>query len=156
VDQLLTFEIDRYQFGLHLQAVQRVVQAVEIKPVPDVPDAIIGLINVHGTIVPVLNTRKRLGLPERPLALSDYFVIASTERQPLALIVDSIQGVLKYSSDQLILLNDVLPEKAPVNVLRIVDGLLLVFNPDKSLAVGEWSTLAIALDQALGEHDQGN
>jgi purine-binding chemotaxis protein CheW len=156
VDQLLAFEIDGYQFGLHLKFVHRVVQAVEIKPVPDFPDTIMGLINVHGTIIPVLNTRKRLGLPERPLALSDYFVIASTERQPLALIVDSIQGVLNYSVNQLISLDDVLPEKTPVNVLRIVDGILLVYNPDKSLAVAEWSTLGIALEHVRGGHDQGN
>jgi purine-binding chemotaxis protein CheW len=156
VDQILAFEIDGYQFGLNLQSVQRVVQAVEIKPVPDLPDTIIGLINVHGTIVPVLNTRKRLGLPERPLALSDYFVIASAERHALALIVDSIQGVLSYSQNQLVSLDDVLPEKTPVNVLRIVDGMLLVYNPDKSLEAAEWSTLGIALEQARGEHDQGN
>ena len=156
MDQILAFEIDGYQFGLNLQSVQRVVQAVEIKPVPDLPDTIIGLINVHGTIVPVLNTRKRLGLPERPLALSDYFVIASAERHALALIVDSIQGVLSYSQNQLVSLDDVLPEKTPVNVLRIVDGMLLVYNPDKSLEAAEWSTLGIALEQARGEHDQGN
>jgi purine-binding chemotaxis protein CheW len=156
VDQLLAFEIDGYKFGLHLQSVQRVVQAVEIKPVPDLPQTIIGLINVHGTIVPVLNTRKRLGLPERPLALSDYFVIASADRQPLALIVDSIQGVINYSGNQLISLDDVLPEKTPVNVLRIVDGILLVYNPEKSLEPKEWSALGIALEQARGEHDQGN
>jgi purine-binding chemotaxis protein CheW len=156
VDQLLAFEIDGYQFGLHLRSVHRVVQAVEIQPVPDLPDTISGLINVHGTIIPVLNTRKRLGLPERPVALSDYFVIAATERQALALIVDSIQGVLNYSANQLISLDDVLPEKTPVNVLRIVDGILLVYNPEKSLEAGEWSTLGIALEQARGGHDQGN
>ncbi len=152
MDQILAFEIDGHKFGLRLQSVQRVVQAVEIQPVPDVPDSIAGLINVHGTIVPVLNTRKRLGLPERPLALSDYFVIATTDKQPIALIVDSIQGVVDHASDQLTSLTGVLPEDSPASVLRMVDGILLVYNPDKSLKIDEWSTLALALDK----HDQGN
>ena len=156
MNQILAFEIDGYQFGVHLPSVQRVVQAVEIKPVPDIPDTVSGLINVHGAIIPVLNTRKRLGLPERPLALSDYFVIADCQGQLLAIIVDAIHGVMSYSSDQLLAMESVVPEKAPVDVLRIVDGLLLVYNPEKSLNASEWSTLAIALEQARGKHEQGN
>jgi purine-binding chemotaxis protein CheW len=156
VNQLLAFEIDGYKFGLHLESVQKVVQAVEIQPVPDLPEAVCGLINVHGKVMPVLNTRKRLGLAERPLELTDFFVIASAGLQSIALIVDSIQGVIDYSENQLMTLDSVLPEKTPVNVLRIVDGMLLVYDPDKSLDASQWSTLAIALHQAGISNDQGN
>ena len=156
MNQLLAFEIDGYKFGLHLESVQKVVQAVEIQPVPELPEHVCGLINVHGNVMPVLNTRKRFGLAERPLELTDFFVIASAGLQSIALIVDSIQGVIDYSDDQLMTLDSVLPEKTPVNVLRIVDGMLLVYDPDKALDASQWSTLAIALHQAGISHDQRN
>ena len=148
MNHLLSFEIDGYQFGLHLSSVQRVVQSVEIQPLPDVSEAIAGLINVQGSVVPVLNTRKRLGLPERLLELTDLFIIASAEQHTIALIVDSVQGIVEYTNDQLIELIDVTVDKAPAGVLRIVDGLLLLYNPEKSLSLKEWSTLAVALEQA--------
>ena len=127
--------------------VQRVVQAVEIQPLPDVPDTVAGLINVQGSIVPVLNTRKRLGLPERSLALTDLFIIALADKREIALIADSVPGIVEYADDQLIELEEMMADKEPATVLRIVDGLLLLYNPDKSLSVGEWSNLAIALEQ---------
>jgi purine-binding chemotaxis protein CheW len=156
LNQLLAFEIDGYQFGLHLQFVERVVQAVEIQPVPDFPEMMAGVINVQGSIMPVLNTRKRLGLKERPLKLSDLFVIALADNHPIALIVDSVQGIIPYASDQLVQLEEMSPNRAASDVLRIADGLLLVYNPDKSLSPSEWSTLAIALEQAGKAHDQRN
>jgi purine-binding chemotaxis protein CheW len=156
VKQLLAFEIDGYKFGLHLGTVQKVVQAVEIQPVPNLPEPVCGLINVHGTVMPVLNTRKRLGLTERQLELSDFFIIASGGPQPIALIVDSIQGVINYSDSQLMTHDAVLTENTPVNVLRIVDGMLLIYDPDKSLDASQWSTLAIALQQPGVSDDLGN
>jgi purine-binding chemotaxis protein CheW len=144
VNNLLAFEIDGYQFGLHLSEIQRVVQAVDIQPLPDVPDTVAGLINVQGNIVPVINTRRRLGLPERALELTDLFIIALAEKRSIALIVDSVQGVVEYTDDQLVELDET-TDKATTGVLRIVDGLLLVYNPDKSLSMKEWSNLAVAL-----------
>jgi purine-binding chemotaxis protein CheW len=156
VNQLLAFEIDGYQFGLHLQFVDRVVQAVEIQPVPDFPEMMAGVINVQGTIMPVLNTRKRLGLKERPLKVSDLFVIAVAEKHQIALIVDSVQGIMTYTSDQLMQMDKASPGKPQADVLRIADGLLLVYNPESSLSPSEWSTLALALEQAGKAHDQRN
>ncbi len=57
MNHLLSFEIDSFQFGLHVPLVQRVVPACEIIPLPDSPPAVLGLINIQGNITPVLNTR---------------------------------------------------------------------------------------------------
>lgn len=145
--ELLAFEIDGFQFGVHLESVQKVVQAVEIQPVPDLPEMVLGLINVHGSVTPVLNTRRRLSLPERSLELTDFFVIVNNSQQQIALIADSIQGVINYSSNQIVNIDSIQPNDAAVTVLRIVDGLLLLYDPDKSLNIDQWSTLAIALQQ---------
>jgi len=148
VNHLLAFEIDGYQFGLHLPNVERVVQAVEIQPIPDLPAMVAGLINVQGSIVPVLNTRKRLGLEERSLILTDQFIIAATDKHSIALVVDSVQGIVEYAADQLVELEQMAADKSSASILRIVDSMLLVYNPEKSLSKKDWSTLAVALENA--------
>ncbi|MDR3616897.1 MAG: chemotaxis protein CheW [Candidatus Obscuribacterales bacterium] len=154
--ELLAFEIDGFQFGVHLESVIKVVQAVEIQPVPDLPEMVLGLINVHGSVTPVLNTRKRLGLPEKSLELTDFFVIASNSHQQIALIVDSIHGVINYSSDQIVKIDSVQSNDASVTVLRIIDGMLLLYDSDKSLNVDQWSTLSVVLQKASDANAAGN
>jgi purine-binding chemotaxis protein CheW len=154
--ELLAFEIDGFQFGVHLESVQRVVQAVEIQPVPDLPAILLGLINVHGSVTPVLNTRKRLGLPEKALELTDFFVITNDGKQQIALIVDSIQGVINYSSDQIVNVDSVKTDDAAVTVLRIIDGLLLLYDPDKSLNLDQWSSLSIVMQKTSDANAAGN
>lgn len=156
MNHLLAFEIDNYQFGLHVPLVERVVPACEVTPVPDGPAAVLGLINIQGTITPVLNTRKKLGLPERLVSPSDYFIIASSEKYHMALHVDSVKGLLEYSDDQLIPIDDVLTQETPVSVVRIVDGLVLVYDTNKSLSDTERKHLAVALERVRKLNDQGS
>lgn len=156
VHHLLAFEIDNHQFGLNVPLVERVVPACEITPIPDCPPAVLGLISVQGVITPVLNTRRKLGLPERPLAVSDYFVIASAGKYHLALPVDLVTGLLEYDDNQLMQLQNLSAKDSQVDVLRIVDGLILVYDPNKSLDEVEKKQLAIALERARKPHESGS
>jgi len=157
VSQLLAFEIDNRQFGLPLEMVLRIVQAVEVTQVPDIPETILGLINIHGSITPVLNTRRKFGLPERPLTLTDHFVIATAADQALALPVDSVQGLVEYSNDQLVPLQEELSHgQSPLSILRTADGMVLVYDPRLALSEDEKSSLATAIQQAYALYDQGN
>jgi purine-binding chemotaxis protein CheW len=156
MNHLLAFEIDNYQFGLHVPLVQRVIPACEITPVPDAPPAVMGLINIQGQVTPVLNTRKKLGLPERAIRITDYFVIASHDHFHLALHVDSVKGLLEYADEQIVAIDDVLAHKSAVSVVRIVDGLVLVYDPNRSLSETEQKHLAVALERARKPNDQGS
>ena len=160
VRPLLSFEIDGFRFGVHLESVQKVVQAVEIQPVPDLPNILLGVINVHGNITPVLNTRKRLGLPEKTLELSDFFVIANEGGQQIALIADSISGVINYTSDQISNVSSfkdsINSDDKSVTVLRVIDGLLSLLHPDLSLSEDQWSTIAIVLRNNSDADASGN
>lgn len=113
---------------------------------PEAPASVLGAINVHGTITPVVNTRKRLGLTERPISLTDYMVISTMNERPLAIPVDAVDGIVDYSSEQLVALPSIIDESMG-DVVKIVDGLLVVFDPDRSLSEGEKSVLALALER---------
>src|SRR5687767_1730159 len=84
MQHLVIFILDDQRYALPLSAVERVVRAVEVTPVPQGPKGIVGVINVEGEVVPVVNTRRKFGLPERGIETSDQFVIAHRPELPLS------------------------------------------------------------------------
>ncbi|MBI4530070.1 MAG: chemotaxis protein CheW, partial [Candidatus Latescibacteria bacterium] len=79
--QLVVFTLDEQRYALHLSAVERVVCSVEVTPLPKAPEVVLGVINVQGQVLPVVNIRKRFQLPERGITLTDHFIVAQTARR---------------------------------------------------------------------------
>ena len=90
--RLVPFLLDDHRYALHLGVVERVIPAVEITPLPKAPEIVLGLINIRGKIIPTLNIRRRLQLPERETELTDHFIIANTPKRTVALPAVGWQG----------------------------------------------------------------
>src|SRR3712207_6774571 len=89
----VVFTLDEHGYALPLSFVERIVRAVEVTPLPKAPEIVLGVINVQGRVIPVVNIRKRFRLPEREIELSDQFIIARTAKRTIALVVDAVGGV---------------------------------------------------------------
>ena len=61
IRHLLVFSVDEQEYALPYTIVEKVVRSVEITPLPNAPDIIKGIINVHGRVIPVLSVREKLG-----------------------------------------------------------------------------------------------
>jgi purine-binding chemotaxis protein CheW len=85
---VLLFELAEQRFALRLADVLEVVRAVALRPLPNAPAVVEGIIDVRGDIVPVLDIRARFGLAPKPIALTDHFVLGSAGARRLALRVD--------------------------------------------------------------------
>ena len=146
-NQIVVFTLGDRRYGLPLSAVERIVRVVDVTSLPKGPDIVIGLVNVQGRVIPVINVRRRFHLPEREIALNDQMVIARTTRRSLALVVDSVTGVLEYSEHEAVEAQDVLPELQYVEgVVKLDDGLILVHNLDKFLSLEEEAVLDRVLE----------
>jgi purine-binding chemotaxis protein CheW len=144
--QLVVFEIDERHYGLRLAAVERVLHAVDVTPLPQTPDVVWGVIDMQGQIVPVLSLRRRFGLPERAIGVSDHFVIARTRRRTVALVVDAVRGVVERSSAEFIESDKILPDLEQVEgVIQLNDGMVLIHDLDRFLSLDEERSLAQAL-----------
>lgn len=144
--QLVVFSLDDQRYALHLEAVNRIVPAVEVTPLPKSPDIILGVINVQGSIIPVINIRRRFCIPERDLRLADQFVIARTARRVVALIVDSAQSVVEVSGDNLIPPKDIVPGMSYLDgIVKLGDGIVLIHDLDRFLSLDEEQALDTAL-----------
>src|SRR5262249_12557862 len=131
-----------------LAAVERVVRAVAITPLPKMPEIVLGVVNVHGRVLPVLNLRKRFNLPLRDIELSDRFIVARTAHRSVMVVVDTVVGVVEYSPREVTPAGVVLSETDHLEgVARFTDGLLLIHNLDKFLSLNEERTVRGVLAQ---------
>jgi purine-binding chemotaxis protein CheW len=138
--------VDRQQHALHLAIVERIIRAVAITPLPKTPAPVLGVVNVQGRIVPVVSLRLLCGLPGRDLDVSDQFIIAHSNHFTLALVVDSVVGVVSGEELAVVATDQVLPGMDRVEALaKSTTGITILHDLDRLL---ERSTVAL-LQSAL-------
>ena len=145
---LVVFTLDEQRYALHLSSVERIIPAVEITPLPQAPEIILGVIDVRGEILPVVNIRKRFRLPEREIDLRDQLILGQTSRRSVALVVDTVTGVIEGSNEKVITSDQILPNLNYIEgVVKLDDGVILIHDLDKFLSLEEEKALDTALDQ---------
>lgn len=148
--QLVVFTLDGDRYALHLAAVERVLAAAELTHVPQAPAVVLGVLDVAGRVVPVVDLRQRFGLPAREIEPSDRLIVAYAAARPLALPADSVAGVIEVSQDQVTGGKTVFPGLDYVQgILRLDDGLVVIHDLDTFLSFDEARTL----DEALHAHE---
>jgi purine-binding chemotaxis protein CheW len=146
--QWVVFGLDTGRYAIALAAVDRIVRAAYVTPLPLAPGIVLGAINVAGCILPVFNIRRKLRLPERNINLSDHFLIARTAQRRVVLVIDAAQGVLEHPSAAVIDVESIAPGLAYIRgVITLDNGLVLIQDLEQFLSPDE----AHALDQALNQ-----
>lgn len=145
---LIVFRLDRGRYALPLDVVERVVRAVEVTPLPHAPAIVLGAIDVHGQVLPVLNIRRRFLLPDRDISPADWFLLAHTTSRMVALVVDEAEGLVECADADIVPSTRIAPglERFP-GVITLRDELVLVHDLERFLSLDE----ARALDDAMNE-----
>ncbi|MFC2139409.1 chemotaxis protein CheW [Bacteroidota bacterium] len=129
--QLIVFVLDEKKFSLHLENIDRVIQAVEIIGLPNAPEIILGVINIHGEIVPIINIRKKFNLTYRELSIHDKMIIVKTKTRKFGFIVDHIDGYFESTPHAVIKGESVWPGLEYVDeVVKLSDEMVLINNPE--------------------------
>jgi purine-binding chemotaxis protein CheW len=147
----ITFTLDERYYALDVNTVERITQSVEITPLPKAPDIVLGIVNYHGKIIPVVNIRRRFHLPEKETEPTDQLIIARTLKRTVALLVDTVLGVIETSEDAVVQANTIMPGLDYVQgVVKLDDGMVIIYNLDKFLSLDEGKSLDIAVDSLKG------
>lgn len=146
--QLVVFLLDGRRYALALPVVERIVRAVAVTPLPQAPPVVLGVIDVAGHIIPVLDVRERLRLPRRPVTPEDQFAIVRAGRRRVALAIDAAQGVAMTPSHAVVRSTELTPGLEYLRgVVQLQDGLVLIHDLDQFLSLDEARTLDIALQK---------
>lgn len=92
--QWVTFRLDNETYGVNVMQVQEVLRMTEIAPVPGAPGYVLGIINLRGNVVTVIDTRKRFGLEPREVDDATRIVITEIEQQVIGMLVDAVAEVV--------------------------------------------------------------
>jgi len=142
----LVFSLDERLFALPLSNVVQVLRAVEVTPLPQAPAVICGVVNVRGEVIPVVNLRQRLGLPEKALALGDQLLVAQGRRRRLGLLVDGSVGVSECRAPDFMPIEALIPGTSCLaGILKSAQGMILVHDLDALLSLDEADTLNDAM-----------
>lgn len=143
---IVIFVLDQGRYALPLERVERAVRMVEVTHLPKTPAIVCGIVNVQGRLVPVIDLRRRFGLPKRHMQLGDHLLIARSVTRTLAMIVDEVSGVAECDPLEVVASASVMPGTDYVQgIAKLADGMVLIHDLDSFLSLDE----ALSLDQAL-------
>lgn len=149
MQQFVLWTLDAQRYALPFHLVERVARAVFVTPLPDVPEIVAGIINVHGRVVPVVDIRKRLELPEREILLSDLLMLVKGRRRYMAFFADTVSGVVNFSEEKISSADRISPIMGGVSgVVKLEDGMILIQDIDRFLSLDEEAILDSALSSA--------
>lgn len=97
--QLVVFELGDESYGVDISRVQDINRMQEITEIPHAPESVVGVINLRGRVIPVIDLRKRFGLPAAPNTKDTRIVVVHMEHNLIGMIVDAVSKVLRIPAD---------------------------------------------------------
>ncbi len=95
IEQFMTYVVATETYAVPLEAVQEIIRFQRVTPVPDVAPHIAGVINLRGTVVPVVDVRVRLGLERRDADGRTCIIVVQFRDMSVGLLVDTVSEVVK-------------------------------------------------------------
>ncbi len=96
-----TFRLNDERYGVNVMRVREVLRYSEITPVPGTGDGILGIINLRGNVVTVLDTRVLFNLALREVTEKTRIMIIESQDQVIGLFVDSVDDVVDIENDDI-------------------------------------------------------
>lgn len=142
--QWVTFKLAAETYGINVMQVQEVLRYSEIAPVPGAPTYVLGIINLRGNVVTVIDTRLRFGLESAEVTDNTRVVIIEAEKQVIGILVDSVAEVVYLRQSEI----DNAPNVGSDESARFIQGvsnrdgeLLILVDLNQLLSDDEWDEL---------------
>lgn len=89
----VTFKLGNEIYGVNVMQVREVLRYTDIAPVPGAPSYVLGIINLRGNVVTVIDTRARFGIPPAEVTDNTRIMIIESEKHVIGILVDSVAEV---------------------------------------------------------------
>jgi purine-binding chemotaxis protein CheW len=150
--QFLTFWLNEQEYGLDLLRVREIRGFTSITTIPNMPAHIKGVMNLRGTVLPVIDLRLKFGMPEKEYTKFTVIVIAKSGEKNVGLVVDSVSDVLNVAGQQIEPPPDfgiAVDRNIILGLLKASDRLSILLDLDKLLSESE-VTVAAAAEDVVG------
>ena len=142
--QWVTFKLCDETYGINVMQVKEVLRYSEIAPVPGAPSYVLGIINLRGNVVTVIDTNSRFGLPSSEITDDTRIVIIESEEHVIGILVESVAEVVYLRQSEI----EPSPNAGTDESAKFIQGvcnrdgvLLILVDLNKLLSEEEWSDL---------------
>ncbi len=142
--QWVTFKLAGETYGVNVMQVQEVLRYTEIAPVPGAPDYVMGIVNLRGNVVTVIDARFRFGLPPGEITDNTRIVILEADSHVVGILVDSVAEVVYLRLSEI----ETAPNVGNDESARFIQGvchkndeLLILIELDKLLTDDQWADI---------------
>lgn len=142
--QWVTFRLENESYGINVMQVQEVLRYTEIAPVPGAPSYVLGIINLRGNVVTVIDTRERFGMASSEVTDNSRIVIIETDMQVVGILVDSVAEVVYLRQSEI----ETAPNVGNDETSKFIQGvchkndeLLILVELDRLFSADEWQEL---------------
>lgn len=142
--QWVTFRLEGESYGINVMQVQEVLRYTEIAPVPGAPSYVLGIINLRGNVVTIIDTRNRFGLPPASVSDDTRIVVIEAGKYVVGILVDSVAEVVYLRQSEIETPPNISKDdnsKFIQGVCKKNDDLLILVDLDKLLSSEEWQDM---------------
>ncbi len=133
-NQFLTFQLEDEEYGIEILQVQEIKGYSKVTPLPNTPREIRGVMNLRGTVVPIVDLRSRFGLPEAEYTRFTVIIVVTVGTKVVGLVVDAVSDVLNVGPSDLVPTPDLgagVDTSFMTGMARTGDRLVTLLNIDR-------------------------
>lgn len=146
VSRWVTFKLENETYGIDVMQVREVLRCSEISPVPGAPRYVLGIINLRGNVVSIIDTRSRFGLSfKEPDDAARILILEADGQHVVGFLVDSVHEVMQLRATELESAPDTGSDEAARFIMGLAnrkDGLLILVDASKLLSDEELAELS--------------
>ena len=97
----LTFFVDDEQYGIDISKIREIIAPMHITPVPKTPEFLKGVVNLRGSVIPIVDVRLKFGMDEREIDIDTAIIIYESDDASIGFIVDQVEDVLAFDNEHI-------------------------------------------------------
>ncbi|MBD2519418.1 chemotaxis protein CheW [Nostoc sp. FACHB-973] len=131
----LIFNLNHSRYGIVATSVQEIFFLPEVTAIAQTPDTILGVINLRGKFLPVMDLYHRLEQTRPPFQLTDSMIVLEWETQRIGIIVSQVDSVQAIADDQIAAnicgeSKESLPDGLVTGIANVDEGIVTLLNPE--------------------------
>ncbi len=153
--QFLTFALGQEEYGVEILKIQEIKGFSAITPLPNAPAFIKGVLNLRGTIVPIVDLRKKFGMPEEAYTKFTVIVVVQVQGKIMGFIVDAVSDVLTVTGADIQPTPDLHGQVDTTflnGLAKTGEKLVILLDIEKVLAAGQTAAAAQAAAAAAAQN----
>ena len=137
--QLVVFELATEYYGVDISSVREIIRLLQITKAPNMPAFVEGTINLRGKVTPVIDLRKRFGLPVSKEDKDNRIVVVDIGEEEVGVIVDAVTEVLRVSGASVEPPSSVITTAGSdylIGIAKLESMLIILLDLEKALGHG--------------------